>query len=72
MWTRKGRPSQDDVPPATGDLEGWLHDLTGGETTVRRLRKRLDAERIPANEVRPACCASPADHPGHQPVQRTA
>jgi hypothetical protein len=35
--TRKG--SHDDVP--SDDIEGWLHDLTDGETSARRLRARL-------------------------------
>ena len=33
--------------PATGDageLENWLHGLTDGEPTARRLRRRLDAD----------------------------
>jgi hypothetical protein len=39
--TRSG--SHDDVPSDGGDLEDWLHDLVGGETTARRFRERLDA-----------------------------
>jgi hypothetical protein len=30
-------------PSDGGDLENWLHELTDGETTARRLRKRLVA-----------------------------
>jgi hypothetical protein len=39
MKTRNG--SHDDVPSDGGDLENWLHDLTDGETSARRLRRRL-------------------------------
>jgi hypothetical protein len=49
--TRKG--SHDDVPSDGGDLEDWLHDLVGGETTARQLRKRLDA----AGERTDGACA---------------
>jgi hypothetical protein len=35
--------SHDDVPPPDdGELQTWLQDLVDGETTARRLRKRLD------------------------------
>jgi hypothetical protein len=37
---RRWRRADDDVQPA-GELEGWLSELSGGETSVRRLRKRL-------------------------------
>ncbi|WP_138732007.1 hypothetical protein [Modestobacter excelsi] len=40
MKTRKR--SRDVVPPDDGGLETWLQDLVDGETTARRLRKRLD------------------------------
>jgi hypothetical protein len=36
-------PTHDDAPSDGGDLENWLHELTDGETTARRLRKRLVA-----------------------------
>lgn len=71
MWTRKGS-SRDDVVPDAGDLEGWLHDLAGGETTVRRLRERLDAEREPADEGCPTCSGASTGQPGHVPAVRTA
>lgn len=72
MWTRKPRPRQEDAPPAAGDLEGWLQDLTGGETTVRRLRKRLDAERdVPAGEDACPSCAGSSRQPGHGPAARS-
>ena len=31
--------------PAEAGLEGWISDLAGGETSVRRLRKRLEASQ---------------------------
>ena len=31
------------APPVDGDFENWITDLVDGETTARRLRKRLDA-----------------------------
>ena len=35
--------SHDDVPPPDdGGLQTWLQDLVDGETTARRLRKRLE------------------------------
>ena len=40
---KTGNGSHDDVPSDGGDLENWLHDLVDGETTARRLRKRLTA-----------------------------
>jgi hypothetical protein len=30
------------APPDEGELQTWLQDLVDGETTARRLRKRLD------------------------------
>lgn len=41
-WRRTVDPPADDVPVEAG-LEGWISDLAGGETSVRRLRKRLEA-----------------------------
>jgi hypothetical protein len=41
MRSRNG--SHDDVPSVDGELENWLHDLVGGESTARKLRHRLDA-----------------------------
>ena len=39
------KPGADD-----GELESWITDLAGGETTVRKLRERLHAEREPAED----------------------
>jgi len=33
-----------DPAGAEGELESWLHGLTDGEPTARRLRRRLDAD----------------------------
>ncbi len=40
MRTRK--KAHDDVASDDGGLETWLQDLVDGETTARRLRKRLE------------------------------
>ena len=63
MKTRNS--SHDDVPSTDGDLEGWLADLHDGETSVRRLRKRLNAERDPADISCPTCHGHSAGHTGH-------
>ena len=71
--TRRWRGRAADVPdvqPAE-ELEGWLSELTGGETSVRRLRKRLaemSAERddqdaaawpaVPAAGLEPATASA--------------
>ena len=47
--TRRWRRT-DDVP-AEPALEGWISDLAGGETSVRRLRKRLEATQDESGEV---------------------
>ena len=39
MKTRKG--SRDAAPSVDGEFESWITDLSGGEPTVRKLRKRL-------------------------------
>jgi len=57
--------SHDDMPSTDGDLEGWLQDLTDGETSVRRLRKRLNADRDPADTSCPTCSGHSAGHTGH-------
>lgn len=59
-------------------LESWISDLSGGETSVRRLRKRLaaesTAERLEALETTGECptCHTSVDHADHLPVQRSA
>jgi hypothetical protein len=53
-------------------LESWITDLAGGETTVRRLRKRLDAERHPVEDACPTCSGASTGQPGHVPAIRTA
>ena len=40
MRFRKRSPEV--APPDEGELQTWLQDLVDGETTARRLRKRLD------------------------------
>lgn len=41
---RSRNKTHDDVATGGGDLESWITGLTGGETSVRRLRQRLDAD----------------------------
>jgi hypothetical protein len=73
--TRKG--SHDDVPSDGGDLENWLHDLVDGETTARRLRKRL---RSAGRQIEGHCtvCTGTATgkiyfgHEGHLPGRQSA
>ena len=56
MKTRKR--SHDDDPSLGGELESWLQDLVGGETTARRLRKRLEDEAGDHPEADCAVCGS--------------
>ena len=58
------KPATDD-----GEFESWISDLAGGEPTVRQLRKRLDAEREPADDGCPTCSGTMT---GHLPAQITA
>jgi hypothetical protein len=58
-----------DSSSGADDLESWITDLGGGETTVRKLRKRLDAERAPVDDGCPTCSGTMT---GHVPAQRTA
>jgi hypothetical protein len=73
----KSRNGHGDVPPDSGDLEDWLHDLVGGETTARRLRERLRAAGE-ATEGDCAVCEGAATgkiyfgHEGHLPGRRSA
>lgn len=50
-------------------LDNWLADLTGGETSMRRLRKRLTDEGTLTTE-RYGSCQHPASadvpYPGHE------
>ena len=52
--------SRDDVPADGGGLETWLQDLVDGETTARRLRKRLEDEAGERPEADCAVCQSTA------------
>ena len=53
----RGRRGRDDGP-VTGGLEDWLSELTDGETSVRRLRKRLEATGDEPGSARWAGCLS--------------
>ena len=64
----RGSAARRDEQGDGGELEGWITDLAGGETSVRRLRRRLDAEREAADGGCTACgCAGDA-----HPEQRSA
>jgi hypothetical protein len=73
--TRRG--SRDAVPADGGDLEDWLRDLVGGETSARRLRERLDAA---GEGIAGACAVCDAatsgevhsGHDGHLPGRLSA
>ena len=58
--TRRWRRA-DDVP-AEPALEGWISDLAGGDTSVRRLRKRLEATQDESGEV-PAVVSAEGSSP---------
>jgi hypothetical protein len=64
-WRRTVDAPVDDGPPEAG-LEGWISDLAGGETSVRRLRKRLEATRGEPEKVVPAPGRVPSPTPDHE------
>ena len=41
---RSRKTVHDQVPSEGAELENWLHDLVDGETTARRLRRRMQDE----------------------------
>ncbi len=43
-------------------LDSWLADLTGGETSMRRLRRRLTAEGTGTADACPTCHRAADDH----------
>ena len=59
------KSSHEDEPTTVGEFENWIADLHDGETSVRRLRKRLDAQRDPADTSCPTCAGHSAGHTGH-------
>ncbi len=64
----RGSAARRDEQSDGGELEGWITDLAGGETSVRRLRQRLDAQREHVDDGCTACgCAD-----GAHSAQRTA
>ena len=73
--TRRAGLARHDEQSDGGELESWIADLAGGETSVRRLRQRLDA----MGEFTDGGCAvceraerDHASHSGHLTVQHTA
>ena len=59
------KSSLEETPSTDGEIENWIADLHDGETSVRRLRKRLDAQRDPADVSCPTCSGHSAGHTGH-------
>ncbi|WP_164703144.1 hypothetical protein [Modestobacter sp. KNN46-3] len=56
-------------------LNSWLADLTGGETSMRRLRKRLAAEGTLTTEPCPTCqhpATADAPHAAHEVAEPVA
>ena len=53
---RSRKTAHVEVPSAGAELESWLHDLVDGETTARRLRKRLEGEAGDHPEADCAVC----------------
>jgi hypothetical protein len=64
---RSRNRSHDDVASGGGDLESWISGLTGGETSVRRLRERLVADGGGPEGTCEVCerAATGEVHPGH-------
>jgi len=49
-------------------LDSWLTELTGGESSMRRLRKKLGTESILTPDPCPTCFRPPTEdyaHTGH-------
>ena len=58
----------------TDALDSWLSELTGGESSMRRLRKRLRDEAALDDDCCPTCQRPPSDdltHTGHQAAVHT-
>jgi hypothetical protein len=70
----RGGDARRDEQPDGGELESWIADLAGGETSVRRLRERLDAAGSAAAGSCSVCAraASHAEHAGHEQDRLTA
>jgi hypothetical protein len=73
--SRRAGVARRDEQADGGELESWIADLAGGETSVRRLRQRLDALGDATDGGCAVCERAERDHAshsGHLPVQRTA
>ena len=53
---RSRKTVHDQVPSEGAELENWLHDLVDGETTARRLRRRMQDEAGDQPEADCAVC----------------
>jgi hypothetical protein len=51
----RSRKTAREVPSEGAELESWLHDLVDGETTARRLRRRMDAASEPPEHTCAVC-----------------
>ena len=64
----RGSAARRDEQSDGGELEGWIADLAGGETSVRRLRRRLDEQRAAADGGCTTCGCAGDVHLGQQPA----
>ena len=52
----------------TDSLDNWLTELTGGESSMRRLRKKLGVDSATLTDACPTCQRPPTEdlaHTGH-------
>jgi hypothetical protein len=64
----RGSAARRDEQSDGGELEGWIADLAGGETSVRRLRRRLDEQRDTADGGCTTCGCAGEGHLAQQPA----
>ena len=61
MRLRSAAARRVEQQPEDTEFEGWITDLAGGESSVRRLRQRLDAAaNSPADDDQRELSTSPA------------
>ena len=56
------------ITPRTDTLDSWLSELTGGESSMRRLRKKLGVDTTAMADPCPTCQRPPTEdyaHTGH-------
>jgi len=64
----RGSAARRDEQSDGGELEGWIADLAGGETSVRRLRRRLDEQRDATHGGCTTCGCAGDTHLAQQPA----